>query len=338
MTGPGLEQGVSAGAVAPLALVAVLVLVLLASAVLGPRVVRAATPALVRAPRAALGLLMGGVILWTTSLLALGPLLAWVVTGPGILPEPATRVCQACVQAANPFLAGQIDAGVPAVLLIAPSVLAGGLLVAAVARDWRRRDRASRAAARTVLAGGSRQRVLGYDVVVVPDERPLALTFPARHGGIALSTGTLRLLGPEELHAVLAHEAAHRRQHHHALEAVASSLGRHLRWVPLVAAVASALPGYLEIAADDAARRRTGTVALVSALAQLGERAAPALLTEPGAVLHAAGPERIKHLVQPARGWAGMVPVAGFLLVLTALSTVGASIGVPYAVAVLHGC
>lgn len=33
-----------------------------------------------------------------------------------------------------------------------------------------------------------------------------------------------------------------------------------------------------------------------------------------------------------------MVPVAGFLLVLTALSTFGASIGVPYAAAVLHGC
>lgn len=338
MTGLGPDPGASGGAVVPVVLVAVLVLALLASAVLGPRMVRAAAPALVRVPRGAVWLLLGGAVVWTAVALMVGPLLAWVVTGPGILPEPAARVCQACVQAANPFLAGQIDAGVPVVLLIAPSVLAAALLAGGVARDVRRRDRAARSAAGQVLAAGSRQRVLGHEVVVVQDERPLALTFPARHGGIVVSSGTLRRLGREELRAVLVHEAAHLRQHHHALDAVVLSLGRQLRWVPLVAAVASAVPSYLEIAADDAARRRTGTAALVRALATLGERAVPGPVGAPEAVLHAAGPERIRHLVLPETGWAGVVPVTGVLLALTALSTFGASIGLPYAAALLHGC
>lgn len=338
MSAPGPDLGHHAGVLLPGTLAGVLVLVLLVSAVLGPRMVRAAAPALVRAPRAAVALLLGGAILWIGVALAVGPLLAWVVTGPGILPEPATRVCQACVQAANPFLAGQIDAGVPGVLLIAPSALAGALLVGAVVRDVRTRSRVSGAVAGQVLAAGARRRVLGHDVVVVDDDRPLAMALPARHGGIILSTGTLGLLGRDELRAVLAHETAHLRQRHHVLGAVASSLGRRLHRVPLVAAAASAVPVYLEIAADDAARRRTGTVALVGALARLGEGVVPTLAGEPGAVLHAAGPERIRHLVHPARGWAGLLPVVGVLLTLTALSTLGASVGLPYAAALLHGC
>lgn len=96
--------------------------------------------------------------------------------------------------------------------------------------------------AERVLAGATLRRLLGQDVLILEDERLLALSFPARHGGIALSNGTLHSLDRAELSSVLAHETAHLRQHHHLVSGLLSSLARHLHWVPLVAAAEHALP------------------------------------------------------------------------------------------------
>ncbi|UUZ43529.1 hypothetical protein LP422_10915 [Janibacter limosus] len=50
---------------------------------------------------------------------------------------------------------------------------------------------------------------------------------------------------------MLAHEHAHLHQRHHLITALVDSIAAYLRWVPLIRAVADALPHYPEIAADD---------------------------------------------------------------------------------------
>ncbi|WP_202619312.1 M56 family metallopeptidase [Ornithinimicrobium cavernae] len=320
-------------------LAGLLAVALLAAAVLGPWMLRGAAPALVHAPRLAVGLLFGSVLIWLGTALALGPLLAWVVTGPDVLPAPAAQACQQCLNAANPFLSGgTVDTAVPVVLLLALPALVTAALGTAVTRECWRRQRESRRTADRVLAGATHRRLLGHDVLVLDDERPLALTFPVRHGGIALSTGALRSLDRAELAAVLAHEEAHLRQHHHLVTGLVSSLARHLRWVPLVAAVEAALPDYLEIAADNHARQRAGTPALVSALVRLGERASPVPEGQLAGALHAAGPERIRHLVLPGSGAAGALPVLAVTTHLLVLAVVGAAVHLPYLLAALNGC
>lgn len=312
---------------------------LLGSAVLGPWMLRRSAPALMRAPRLATLLLLGAVVIWMGTLLALGPLLAWVVSGPALLPEAAAAVCQQCLAAANPFSTATVDTAIPAVLLLAFPTAVAALLTVGFAREMVRRLRSSRRAAAQMLAGAVQRTVLGYQVSVIPDDRPFALTFPARSGGIVLSTGAVRTLGHTELAAVLAHERAHLRQHHHVVTALLSSIARHLRWVPLIAAVEDAVPHYLEIAADNQARHQVGTTALVSALLTLGDRTAPQHQDRSvHGVLHAAGPERIKHLVRPAAGRTGALPTLAVAAQVAMLGLVSLTVYLPYALAALSGC
>lgn len=321
----------------PTTLAVLLALALGVAALWGPWMLRVAAPALVRVPRLAIGLLLGILVAWLGAALAIGPVLAWVVTGPAVLPGRAGQACQQCLDAANPFASGTVETGVPVVLLLAAPALVAGLLAVGLGRECRRRGVEARRAAEQLLARAVPRRVLGQDVLVVPDERPLALALPVRHGGIVVSQGTLTCLRETELAAVLAHERAHLRQRHHLIIGLVASLARHLRWVPLVAAIDAALPHYLEIAADNQARRTAGTSALVSALLRLGERSTPVLPGSVGA-LHMAGPERIRHLVLPDRGSTGTLPALAVVTHLVILAAVGAAVHLPYAVAALHGC
>lgn len=320
-------------------LVALLILGPTVAAVAGPWAMRRAAPMLMRVPRLAVGLLAGGVAAWVLALLALGPMLAWVVSGPAVLPGEAGEVCQRCLDASNPFTTGPVDTVVPVVALLALPAAGAVLHAASVAAELRRRGRATRRTARRLRARGEPRLLHGHAVLVTEDPRPFALTLPRRHGGIVVSTGTLDLLAPDELAAVLAHEEAHLRQRHHLVTAVVAALSRRLRWVPLIAAAEAALGHYLEIAADDAARRRVGTPALAGALLAIGENAGPA---RQGAALegalHACGPGRVRHLVQPCSGMSGAVPAAVAVCFLAALALLGATVHVPYALVAFTGC
>src|SRR5699024_12648432 len=131
----------------------------------------------------------------------------------------------------------------------------------------------------------------------------------------------LELLDEQELRAVLAHEAAHLKQRHHLVLALLHGVIVPLRWIPLVAAIADAVPHYLEMAADNAARSEVGTPALASALLKLGEKPKVAehfqgpadTLAEAAVTLHAAGADRIRQLDAPTRGRLGMVPTVGIV-------------------------
>ncbi len=305
----------------------------------GPWLLRRAAPALVRVPRLAVALAGGGIVVWLATVLAIGPVLAWAGSGPVLLPERAEEVCQRCLAADSPFAAGTADPILPAVVLLAAPAVLVVALIAGLTVQMRVRAQRSRKAARHLGRRACRRQLLGHDVLVTDADHPFALTFPVRHGGIVVSTGALHALDDAELSAVLAHEDAHLHQRHHLVSALVASTASLLGWVPLVSAAAEAIPHYLEIAADNRARHHAGTPALVSALVKLGERAAVGAPAAASAyALHAAGPERIRQLVQPGEGYAGALPavlVTGYLMAL-AVGTL--SVFLPYASASLTGC
>ncbi len=321
-------------------LIAVVPLALLATALTGPWFLRRSAPALAHVPRLAALALTASVLAWPLALLSIGPLLAWVSTGPVLLPGRAGEVCQQCLAAANPW--GQpaaVYTGVPTVILLALPALAAAGLLAAAARRGMQRARATARSAAAVHRGARHARVHGRSVLLIDDPAPQVFAMPARHGGIVLSRTALRVLTGEELRAVLEHEQAHLRQRHHLLLAVVSAVGHHLRWVPSIAAASAALPHYLEIAADDAARRRTGTAALASALLRLSESAPAAPLAgAPAGALHATGPHRIGHLLSPEPAHAGHWPALLATAYLSALTLVTLAANLPYLGALVAGC
>lgn len=312
---------------------------LVALALFGPALLRHAAPALVRVPRLAIAVVAGGIGVWLVTLLTIGPVLAWAGSGPALLPERAAEVCQRCLAAANPFSADITGTLVPAILLLALPVALTLALGAGLAHQMIRRSARSRDTAGALLHSTRRQLLHGHEVSLVDAEAPFALAFPARHGGVVLSTGAVRALEDDELAAVLAHERAHLHQRHHLISAVVEAIAAYLRWVPLIRAAADALPHYLEIAADDQARREAGTPALVSALVKLGERAHSAMPQRSCPVaLHAAGPERIRHLVRPSAGLTGALPASVIAAYLVSMAALSATVHLPYFSAALTGC
>lgn len=312
---------------------------LLVPAIVGPRIIRGAAPVLMRAPRVAVGVLAGSVVLWAFAALAIGPLLAWVVTGPELLPADATAVCSRCLAAADPFGLERVHTVVPVALLLAVPVAASLAHAAGAAAEMRRRRRGTLRTAARFRRDSAPARLHGYSVRLIDREHPFALTLPRRHGGIMISTGAIDLLAGEELAAVLAHEHAHLQQRHHLVSALVAALTTGLRWVPLFAAADDALGHYLEIAADDAARREAGTPALAGALLTLGQYGRhPEHGVEADGVLHALGPDRIRHLVHPTSVASGLTSAVASAFCLTSLALMAATVHVPYALAVVTGC
>lgn len=316
-----------------------LAVMVVAGATVTPWILRHATPALARTPRLAVVMWSASIVAWLLAVLAIGPMLVWILSGPTMLPGAAGDICQRCLDLANPLAGPWIRTPVPtAVLLSLPSLAVAAIALSAI-RSLRRARSATRRSATALLAGATRECVGGEPVWRVPDQRPYAIAFPS-HIGIVISNGAIEVLGRGELAAVLAHERAHLTQHHHTIRAWLDALVVPLRWVPLVRAAAAAVPHYLEIAADDAARRHIGTTALASALLKLGEAAAPTLVhdTDAPTVLHAAGPDRIRHLVAPTRVGASSGTASVSLLMLAAVSTAGAIVYLPYLRALATGC
>ncbi|GAA2650779.1 M56 family metallopeptidase [Streptomyces vastus] len=185
--------------------------------------------------------------------------------------------------------------------------LAAGLLRA---RGERRRHAA-------VLAMVGRAHA-GLGVTVLDDDRPAVYCLPGHGHRIVLTSAALAALEPEELQAVIAHERAHIRQRHHLVLAGAEALERAFPRVPLFAVAAEQTRRLVEMAADDAATARTGSLNLATALVELAGAGAPtASLAASGG--HVAG--RVRRLLAGQRPlgravvWAGAL-AAGALLVL----------------------
>ncbi len=319
-------------------LVATLIIAVVITGLAGGHIVRAAGPLFARAPRGGAVILSVGVIVWLAAVAAIGLMLAWIFTGPTVLPAPLADVCQRCLAAASPFGAAvAVTSPLPTVLALL--VPAGGVLALAVIGIVRAvlRERASRAAGRRFVRGSRAAFVAGVAVRMTDDVAPIALSLPQRHGGIIVSRGLCDLLTHEELTAVLAHEQAHLTQRHHRVSGVMDAITAPLAWIPLIGAVRQTVPVLLEIAADAAARRVTGTRALASALLKLG-RPQPVVAATNVAVLHAAGPERIRHLVAPAAARDGAAAGIALVTAFTAFALAVVAIVTPYVAVAVTGC
>ena len=317
------------------ALLAVGLLVLLVGGgLLGPRVLDRLS--LTNHPRAGIAVWTGAVAIWTLALLALGPLLAWSLSGPG-LPGAAGAVCRRCLEAASPFGAAAPPLALPPALAMGISALVSLALLVAMARTFLRSRRdvgdqrsALEETATVRTAAGSRVWLLGSEV-------PVAYALPGRGVSIVVSEGTLAALNDDQLGAVLSHENAHLRGRHHLVLAVLRAVRSVLGVVPLIGAAPVTVAAYAEMAADDAARRSHGTRALAAALLVLGS--AGAETPHRANALHAAQ-SQVSARVQRLAGHgsrAGRLATAlagGYLLALAAAVTLVVG---PYAAAITGG-
>jgi hypothetical protein len=202
-------------------------------------------------------------------------------------------------------------------------------LASAVARG--RRERHAHAA--FLVAAGRADHALG--VVVLDQDAPAAYCLPGGPGPV-VSAGTLAVLEPAQLRAVLAHERAHLRGHHYAVLTWAAALGRAFGFVPLLAQAPGQIAVLAEMAADDAAVRRHPADDLAAALVILAKAGARATVLTSGLTsgLTAGGPAavaRIQRLLAPhgrrparvAAAAAALIPpalVACLLLLVAACS------------------
>lgn len=329
--------------------------VLAAAAIGGPGLLRRAAPALAMIPRFAAMALTAAALLWIAALVALGPVVAWMSSGPDWLPRPIAEVCDRCLSAASPFGESAVTIGIPAIVPLALPAFGIIAVLAGLARELRQLRRSQSALGAEVLAGSNSVTLLGSSARVTGDAGLHAFSLPHRHGGIVLSRGTLASLSPAELSAVLAHEQAHLDQRHHLVLAILNGSTRFFRWIPVVRAVRAAVPHYLEIAADQAAKAEAGTTALASALLKLGQPGDPGQPGQPGqpaaadrqtaagsvpayAVLHAAGSERIRHLVGAPRPPASAALAAAVGIYACVLAAVISAVNLPFVLALLSGC
>ena len=114
--------------------------------------------------------------------------------------------------------------------------------------------------------------------LVVPSDRlrvldgavPFAYCLPGRLPRVVLSGGTLQVLAPEQVAAVLAHEQAHLRARHDLVMEAFTALYRALPKSLRSRTSLDAVHLLLEMLADDVARRRFGAEPLHAALTTMG--------------------------------------------------------------------
>jgi len=131
--------------------------------------------------------------------------------------------------------------------------------------------------ASSARAVGRADRRLG--AVVVDYGEPAAYSLPGAHQPIVLTTAAIEALDDAQLTAVLAHERAHQRGHHHLLVLVAGSLAAAFPRVPAFRHGHERVTYLVELLADDEAAKTTSRLKAAEALLALGAPALAAPLT-----------------------------------------------------------
>lgn len=188
-----------------------------------------------------------------------------LLAGPVILRAiGAPSLAAACARVSGPLLPGGAVAGWLA-------AAAGVLLPAVAMRSWRRLVRVRETLAHGLWLGEHRH-IASREVVVLPVERPLALSLGGRYRSIVVSTGLEATLSETELGAVVAHEGAHVDNHHEAFVSLAAIAHETLGWLPPVRRSVSAQRIATERWADEHAVKTVpnGRLVVAEALARLG--------------------------------------------------------------------
>jgi len=136
----------------------------------------------------------------------------------------------------------------------------------------------------------------------LPDDRPIAYSLGGRDGLIVASQGLAGRLSSRELAAVLAHERAHLRGRHHFLAGCAETLGRTLRFVPLMRELPGAVRLLVELAADRAAAAGHGPETVRSALLSIHAGDGDTALRLRRLARHPGGPSRFPDRVRAVVG------------------------------------
>ena len=229
------------------------------------------------------------------------------------------RACTTALQAQYSTPAGAATGGVGIVLALGVVVRASACTAREMVRA--RRARIVQMHALHIVAGfqpGIGARVLPHGVATV-------YCLPGRRGGVVLTTAALAALDGEELVAVLAHERAHLAYRHHRILTVAAGLRRAFPHVPLFDLAHGEQARLVEMHADDVAARRSGRVAVATALVRLAESTAPA------AALSAGGDttlSRVRRLATPHRplgATRALGATLGALLLLTGPAMIAAA-------------
>ncbi|MGH2695671.1 MAG: M56 family metallopeptidase [Actinomycetota bacterium] len=222
-----------------------------------------------------------------------------------------------------------------------PSLGAGILLAILVGRFVWSLFMGARATRRARVTGGEpRWRLArGEPVYVLPVDRPAAYSLGWIRGQAVVSRGLLDTLDEDERQAVLLHEEAHLRGHHHLLLVIGRAIRRSLWPLPATRAALDLLERALEESADDYAARRLGSPAIVASGLS---KAALAGIGGPVGVLSLAReldvPARVRRLLAPTAlpSWAPVVAMALLALLLGAIAVTQAVAGLAVLAAVHH--
>lgn len=149
----------------------------------------------------------------------------------------------------------------------------------------------------------------GTDLIL--DSRTVAYCVPGLHPRIVLSEGTLRLLGPREIAAVIEHERGHVQERHGLVMLPMLGLKNLFRWIPYARLAPREIATLLEMSADDYSARRYDPLTLAGALVDMAASGCA-----PKCALSAAGsgvPQRVSRLLSNSRNSKGTALASGLL-------------------------
>jgi Zn-dependent protease with chaperone function len=224
---------------------------------------------------------------------------------------------------------GLDDLSVASLLILVLSSLSVAVLVLSL-RSAMRQLRARRRFMREVRIVG-RTDVQGCRALIVDGQKPQAFCAGLWRPRVYVSRGTLDRLPPDQVAAVVAHEAHHARRRDPLRLFVARALGEGLFFLPALGRVADRYAALAELAADEAAVSRGGRRPLAAALLAFEDT--------PNAAVVGIAPERVDHLLGERPRWelpmvlllgAALTVIGLVALVLqTAQATSQASVALP---------
>jgi Zn-dependent protease with chaperone function len=146
---------------------------------------------------------------------------------------------------------------------------------------------------------------------LISDNRTAAYCVPGLHPRIVLSEGTLQLLGPGEIAAVIEHERGHVHERHGLVMLPMLGLKGLFRWLPYARLAPREIAILLEMSADDYSARRFDPLTLAGALVDMAASG-----WAPQCALSAAGsdvPRRVSRLLSSSRNSKRTALAAGLL-------------------------
>jgi hypothetical protein len=249
--------------------------------------------------------------------------LAVALTRVSFQPPSVEAIARACQGV------GLGDLSVASLLILSLSSLSVAVLVLA-ARSAMRQLGARRRFMRGLRIVG-RTEVEGCRALIIDGERPQAFCTGLWRPRVYVSRGTFDCLPPDQLAAVVAHEAHHACRRDPLRLFVAHALGEGLFFLPALGRLADRYAALAELAADEAAVSRGGRRPLAAALLAFDET--------PNAGVVGIAPERVDHLLGERPRWelptmlvlAAGLTVAGLvaLVLQTAQATSHASVALP---------